>query len=167
MNIRLARIDDLDRINELYKRIIEDIHNNKKINMWNDIYPFCEFEKNIKDKDMYVLEDGKKIIGSFALTDFDYPEYHVINWKYKNKKFFYINRLVIDVDCQGKGYSKNAMDYIENYAIENNYEVVRLMLHIDNKIAMSLYEKYGFEKIEDSSWIIDDKRLIGYEKEVK
>ena len=167
MNIRLATIDDLDRINELYKCIVEDIHNNKKINMWNNIYPFCEFEKNIEDKDMYVLEEDEKIIGSFALTDFDEPEYNSINWKYKNKKFFYIDRLVIDVDCQGKGYSKKAMEYIEKYAIKNKYEVMRLTVHIDNKIAISLYEKCGFERIEDSICTMGDKILIGYEKNIR
>jgi ribosomal protein S18 acetylase RimI-like enzyme len=167
LNIRLAHIEDLDNINLLFKRVVDDIHDVKKINMWNTEYPFCEFEKDIKNQNMYVIENDNKIIGSFALTTFDDPEYHVINWTSNDKKWFYINRLVIHPNEQGKGYAKKAMQFIDDYAIKNNYEVIRLTVHKDNKYAIGLYEKFGFIKIENSYWIIGEKVFIGYEKKVK
>lgn len=167
VNIRLATIDDLENINSLFREVIDDIQNIKKINMWNAVYPFCEFEGNIKNREMYVIENKDKLIGSFALTEFDDPEYHVINWTSNNKKWFYINRLVILPSEQGKGYAKEAMQFICDYAIKNNYDVIRLTVHKDNKYAIGLYEKFGFVKIENSYWTIGDKVFIGFEKRVK
>jgi ribosomal protein S18 acetylase RimI-like enzyme len=166
-NIRLAVIEDLNNINSLFKEVIEDIHNVKKINMWNTEYPFSEFKKDINNSDMYVIEVNNKIIGSFTITDFDDPEYYVINWTTKDKRFCYLNRLVILPSLQGMGYAKKAMDFIDNYAINNGYEVIRLTVHRDNVIAIGLYKKYGFKKIENSEWVIGDKVFIGFEKIIK
>lgn len=167
LKIRLARIEDLNDINILFSEIVEDICNVKKINMWNTIYPFCEFEKDINNKEMYVIENENKIIGSFALSKFDDPECHVINWTSNNVKFIYLNRLAISPTEQGKGYAKRAMQYIDDYAINNNYEFIRLTVHKDNIYAISLYEKCGFIKIENSQLYIGDKIFWGYEKKVK
>lgn len=167
LNIRLATLNDLNDINLLFRKVVEDLHNIKKINMWNTEYPFCEFEKDIKNQCMYLIENENKIIGSFTLTQYDDPEYHAINWASNNKKWFYLNRLVILPSEQGKGYAKIAMKFIDEYAVQNNYEVVRLTVHKDNKYAIGLYEKFGFVKIENSYWVIGDKVFIGFEKEVR
>ena len=166
LQIRLATMDDLKDINLLFKKVIDDLKNIKKINMWNTVYPFCEFENDINNKNMYIIEKENKIIGSFSLTDFDDPEYHIINWK-TNNKFFYLNRLVIDPSMQGKGYAKEAMKYINNYAISNNYNVIRLTVHKNNIYAINLYKKYDFKQIENSQWTIGDKIFLGFEKELK
>jgi len=162
--IRIATMDDLDNINILFRNAITDLHNVKKINVWNNVYPFCEFEYDIDNKEMYVIENDNKIIGSFTITKYDDPEYHVINWTSNNKKWFYINRLVILPTEQGKGFAKMAMNYINNYAVDNNYEVIRLTVNKDNIYAITLYEKFGFKKIANSQYSIKDKILWGFEK---
>jgi Acetyltransferases len=167
IKFRLANIGDLNKINQLFEKVVYDIQNNKKINMWNTEYPFCEFENDIKRKEMYILEMENEIIGSFVLSEHDDPEYNVINWTFNNKKWFSINRLVILPSEQGKGYAKMAMEYICEYATKNKYEVIRLVVHKDNIYAITLYEKYGFRKIENSQWIIYDKIFWGYEKEIR
>ena len=164
LEIRLAKFEDLENINILFSEVIKDINNIKKINMWNDIYPFCELEKDIKNQEMYVVLKTGKIIGSFTIGKYDDPDYHVINWTTNNKKWFYINRLVVLPSEQGKGYAKIIMEYILNYAKNNEYDVIRLTVHIDNIYAINLYEKYGFIRIENSFWRIAEKVFIGFEK---
>lgn len=39
-------------------------------------------------------------------------------------------------------------------------------IHKDNIYAIKLYEKFGFLKIEDSNWILDNEVFYGFEKEV-
>ena len=168
LNIRLATLNDLNDINLLFRKVVDDLDNIKKINMlWGTEYPFCEFEKDIKNQGMYLIENENEIIGSFTLTEYDDPENHVINWASNNKKWFCLNRLVILPSEQGKGYAKIAMKFIDEYAIENNYEVVRLTVYKDNKYAIGLYEKFGFVKIENSYLFIEDKAFIGFEKKVR
>jgi GNAT superfamily N-acetyltransferase len=166
LNIRLATLDDLNNINLLFEKVIKDMDNIKKMNMWNSIYPFCEFKKDIKKQNMYLIENENKIIGSFTLIEYDDLENYVINWTSNNKKWFYITRLVILPSEQGKGYAKIAMKFINKYAIENNYEIIRLTVYKNNKYAIGLYEKFGFVKIKNSHLVIKDKIFIGFEKEV-
>ncbi len=167
INIRLASITDLSEIKKLYKEVTYDINNVKKINMlWNEVYPICVLESDINNEELYVIEIDSKIIGSFSLSTFDNPEYHVINWNSINKKWIYLNRLVILPSYQGKGYAKYAIKYVEQYAIKENYQVIRLTVHEDNKYAIGLYEKFGFIKIKDSNWVLDGEIFFGFEKEI-
>lgn len=167
LNIRLATLNDLDDINILFGEVVKDLDTIKKINMWNAVYPFCEFEKDIKNQGMQLIVKENKIIGSFNLTEYDDPENHEINWAANSAKGLYINRLVILPSEQGKGYAKFAMKYIGEYALENKYEVVRLTVYKDNQYAIGLYETFGFVKIENSHLVIDEKVFIGYEKMVR
>ena len=145
MNIRLAKKSDLDELNILFKKVIIDM-DKKKINMWNDIYPFCEFEYDISNKRMYVIEHNDEIIGSFVLSDYDDPDYKSINWKY-NEKWISLNRLAIIPEKQGKGYAKETIKYIEKEIIKQNYKVIRLTVYEKNIYAIGLYEKLGFAKL--------------------
>ncbi len=165
MNIRIANKDDLDGLKKLFEEVVNDLNNIKKIDMlWNDEYPFCKFEQDILNKEMYVIENENEIIGSFVISDCYDTEYDNIEWKSNNKKYFYLNRLAILPTEQGKGYAKKAMEFIENYAINNNYEAIRLTVYENNIYAIKLYEKFGFEKIEKGYWQYEDKIYIGYEK---
>jgi Acetyltransferases len=164
LTIRLAALEDLQSINNLYQKVIKDLHNVKKVDIWNEFYPFCEFESDIKNKDMYLLEINNEIVGSFAIIKVDNPDCHNIAWKYPNDKFIYLERVAINPDFQGKGYSKTIMDYVINYGINNNYEVIRLTVHKDNKNAALLYKKYDFIKVEDNFYTIEDKIFYCYER---
>ena len=67
MNIRLAAKKDLAELNALFKSVVKDLNDIKKIDMlWGDVYPFCEFEYDIENNEMYVIENENRIIGSFV-----------------------------------------------------------------------------------------------------
>ncbi len=166
MNIRLARLKDIMTINQLYKKVIEDMQL-KKINIWNDIYPFCEFENDINNNRMYVVEKEDKIIGSFVLDDFEDEDFKYIKWKLNNKSSICLNRLAILPSEQGKGYAKLCMNFIEEFAKDNGYEVIKLTVYEKNVAAICLYLKLGYKKVEDGSYMIDDNIYIGYEKNIK
>ena len=165
MEIRLAKKSDLDGINQLFTEVIKDLKTNKKIDMlWGEVYPFCEFDTDILNQNMYVLEDNNKIIGSFSLSDYDDPDYRNIKWTSENKKFFYLNRLVVLPSEQGKGCAKKMMQFIEEYAQRNSFDVIRLTVYCENVFTIGLYEKLGFKKVNEGNWKLEDKVFIGYEK---
>lgn len=168
MNIRLATKEDIRELNKMFKLVISDLVNVKKIDMlWNDDYPFCMFENDILNKEMYIMEINSSIIGSFVLSKYDNPNYNDIKWTCKNKKVLYLNRLAVLPSKQGRGYAKEAMKFIENYSINNNYKVIRLTVYEGNKYAIGLYEKLGFKKVEKGNFKLEDKIYIGYEKNIE
>ena len=167
MKIRLAKKSDLSGINKLFTEVIKDLKVNKKIDMlWGEVYPFCEFDTDILNNNMYVLENDNKIIGSFSLSDYDDSDYRNIKWTSENKKFFYLNRLVVLPSEQRKGYAKKMMHFIEEYARSNKFYVIRLTVYCENVFAIGLYEKLGFKKVNEGNWKLEDKVFIGYEKTI-
>ncbi len=85
---------------------------------------------------MYVLENEKNyILGCFTLLKND-DLYKNIKWKL-NGKSLYIERVVISPEMQGKGLSNKIMNFIINYAKENNYEVIKLTVLETNTRAYS------------------------------
>ena len=163
--IRLAKLSDLDTIKEVYKKVVYDINNVKKINMlWNEEYPSCVLDIDIKNKEMYIVEVDNLSIGCFTITTHEDSGYKSVKWTSKDKKSFYLNRLVILPSMQGKGYAKYAIEYIINYARKNKFQVIRLTVHKDNKYAIGLYEKYGFKRIRNTYWTYEDQIYYCYEK---
>lgn len=165
IKIRKATENDIDNINDIYKKVIVDL-NKKKIDMlWGDVYPFCEIEYDIKDNNMYIIELDDLIVGSYVLSDFDDPDYHEIKWN-NNTNFVYLNRLVINPKFQGKGIAKEVLKLIEEDMKNNNYETIRLTVYEHNLPAIKLYEKFGFTRINEGFWQLEDKTFIGYEKQI-
>lgn len=168
INIRLANNNDLEELDNLYKAVVNDLNNIKKIDMlWNDTYPFCEFDYDISNKEMYVIENQNKIIGGFVISEYDDPDYKNIDWTPNKKKIFYLNRLAILPTEQGKGYAKNAMKFIQEYAMNNSYDAIRLTVYNKNEYAIGLYEKLGFTRVKKGYWRLEDKVYVGYEKNLK
>lgn len=166
MNIRIAKLNDLDEINSIYINVIKKLNENK-IYMWDNEYPFCEFQNDINNLEMYIIEENNKIIGAFSICKYDYPEYNVIDWEYKDKSHIYINRLAVSSSEQGKGYAKLGIKYIEKYAYENGFESIRITVNEKNNPAISLYENLGYKKVKKGVYILNDgKKLIGYEKSI-
>ena len=151
----------------MFTEVIKDLKVYKKIDMlWGEVYPFCEFDTDILNNNMYVLENDNKIIGSFSLSDYDDSDYRNIKWTSENKKFFYLNRLVVLPSEQRKGYAKKMMHFIEEYARSNKFDVIRLTVYCENVCAIGLYEKLGFKKVNEGNWKLEDKVFIGYEKTI-
>ncbi|MDO4501145.1 MAG: GNAT family N-acetyltransferase [Erysipelotrichaceae bacterium] len=79
----------------------------------------------------------EKIMVGYVMViyDYDVPEYDI--W-----------HLMIDEKYQGKGYSIKAMEKVLEYIKTKPFgdsNRVALTCHKDNKIALNLYEKLGFE----------------------
>lgn len=56
------------------------------------------------------------------------------------------------------------MQFIEEYAQSNSFDVIRLTVYCENVFAIGLYEKLGFKKVNEGNWKLEDKVFIGYEK---
>ena len=84
--------------------------------------------------DIFVLEtDGR--IGGFAVFDRTLgteAEIHII---------------AVDPDMRGKGFSNLLMDSIVGSAVKNGVGRIMLEVRASNEVAISLYAKYGFEKV--------------------
>jgi len=123
---------------------------NNGIYQWNEHYPSAEtFEKDIERDELFVLEIGKKIIGTIVITSLVDDEYLPIKWLTPNSNNLYIHRLSIHPNYQRKGYAQKLMDFAEDHAKNVGYKSIRLDTFSQNERNQKFYEKRGYQQLGD------------------
>ena len=166
MKLRLANKQDLPQLKTMYKDIVENMNKNK-ITIWDDVYPSIFFERDILNKQLYVLEDDSVIVSAFCLCDDNIDS---IQWKEPAAKALYIQRLGVNVLYMQKGIGSKTLDEAKEIARKLNYNYLRLLVVDFNYPAINLYLKNGFVKKEGvHSEVIDEETILyehGYEIEL-
>lgn len=147
--IRKASIPDIKPIIEITKACAKTMADNG-IFQWNDYYPNpSAFENDIKRQELYVLEIDFKVQGCIVISTFMDAEYQPINWLTLNGNSLYIHRLAILPELQGMGYAQQLMCFAEQFAIDNNYNSIRLDTFSMNKRNQKFYELRGYKRLGD------------------
>ncbi|MGL5479065.1 MAG: GNAT family N-acetyltransferase [Clostridium sp.] len=144
MKLRKATRDDLKNFEDILNRVLE-VGKITGLN-WTKNYPRkIHFEEDLKNDELYVLEDNKEIIGAVCLNDKYDINYNKINFSY-SKRALLIHRLMIDGKFSNKGYGKKMIREIEKFALDNGYDSIKLDTNEKNKIAQKLYFGSGYIK---------------------
>lgn len=144
MKLRKATRDDLKNFEDILNRVLE-VGKVTGLN-WTKNYPRkIHFEEDLKNDELYVLEDNKEIIGAVCLNDKYDINYNKINFSY-SKRALLIHRLMIDGKFSNKGYGKKMIREIEKFALDNGYDSIKLDTNEKNKIAQKLYFGSGYIK---------------------
>ncbi|WP_299115049.1 GNAT family N-acetyltransferase [uncultured Winogradskyella sp.] len=147
--IRKGRLTDIEPIIKLTKACAKTMIA-QGIYQWNEHYPNkTAFENDIKRNELYVLEIKGTVKGTIVISTFMDKEYVPIKWLTKNENNIYIHRLAIDPELQGNGYAQQLMDFVEQYAIDNNYSSIRLDTFSQNKRNQKFYELRSYKRLGD------------------
>lgn len=144
--VQKAGKNDIDTIEALYNESIDWL-NNQEIHQWiKGIYPTRKSALDAAHEDsLYCCYVDGNISGTFILNEKQAQQYKELNWKYKDGKVLVLHTLIVKPNETGRGLGKIIMEFIMQYARENNYEAVRLDVFPGNKAAVSLYLHFGFE----------------------
>lgn len=120
----------------------------QNIYQWNEHYPSQQaFLKDINRNELYVLKEKKKIIGTIVISTFMDEEYVPIKWLTPSVNNYYIHRLAVHPDHQGKGHARRLMDYAEAFAKAKKAPSVRLDTFSKNSRNQLFYEARGYKKL--------------------
>lgn len=98
----------------------------------------CEFYQEKEGRGYYVLTDeNDNVLGGVGFAEFEGFD-----------SCAEVQKLYLDDSVKGKGFSYKMMEYVENKMAEAGYKLSYLETHSNLKIAIYLYEKIGYEKIE-------------------
>ena len=159
MNFRMANIDDLPQLEDVYKRIINNMNINN-IEIWDEIYPCEFFYDDIENNRLYILQENNEIVSAFALCNSNAGEGYV-KWQNKHAKALYIDRFGVNVNYLRKGIGSLMLNKAIDTAKDNGAEYVRLFVVDINKPAINLYIKNGFNRIDGIyDEIIDDDLVL-------
>ena len=115
---------------------------------WTTEYPSRKaFENDIERDELYVLQNDNEIVGCIVVSLFIDEDYKSVKWLTENANNYYIHRLAVHPNYQGKGFAQRLMDFGENFARENNAVSVRLDTFSQNKRNQKFYEQRGYTKL--------------------
>ncbi|MHB1147077.1 MAG: GNAT family N-acetyltransferase, partial [Lutibacter sp.] len=144
MVIKKASEQDLEQLYAVVKSCGKNLIE-QGIFQWNEKYPSKEvLLKDIQLQELWKLEKANTIVGLIVLTEFEDSEYQHVKWLTKNQKHLYVHRLAVHPDFQGKGFAQKLMNFAEKYALENNYNSIRLDTFSQNNRNQQFYEKRNY-----------------------
>jgi len=146
--IRMAVIQDIPAIAAIYESIIDREERGELTIGWQrGVYPT---EKTalaaLEAGDLFVLEDGGRVIASARINKSQMPAYAQVNWKYEapDDHVMVLHTLTVDPAESRKGYAKQFLRFYETFALENGCRVLRIDTNARNTIARCMYAKDGY-----------------------
>lgn len=122
--IRYMDIKDLDYVVEIERE------------NFKDAWSFNAFKTEIENSELthyFIVEDLEKIIGYFGiLIVLDECQIHTVS---------------VDKEYRQNGIGSEIMEFIIRFSLDREVKTVNLEVDVNNKAAISLYEKYKFEKV--------------------
>lgn len=156
---RIAAIDEIFYINSMFdsakaKGRVDGTSD------WDENYPSTEIiEDDIKNKALYVLEDGGRIIASISLLEEEPESVKDLEWE-KERSCFLV-RLCVAPGYQGKGIGEQVMKRISLVAKKKGFKATHHLAAEVNKAANRLYKRMGYKDL--GSIHIYDTGFIAYQ----
>lgn len=151
MKIIKATPEHLDELEELYNELNDYFSSTVNYPGWiKHIYPIRETAENaLAEGSLFVAIENESIAGSIILNHEPEDAYHQVEWltetDYKN--ILVIRTLVVHPKFLHKGVGSRLMEFARQFASENGIESIRLDVSVNNKPAINLYKKAGYQYI--------------------
>ena len=144
MTIRLAREEELLRINELRKQV-NDLHVAGKPDVFKPGFPeelqdFIQVIWNDPERDIVVAEVDGTICGFAVLHHINRPE----NPFMKERDFLDIDEFCVDEAFRRQGIASAMIRFIKDYAKGKGFHRIELNMWEFNQDALAFYEEAGF-----------------------
>lgn len=156
--IRKAVPQDIESVENIYNELLKYEQENGAFTAWQaGIYPTRQTaEKALLSKSLYVLEQEGKICASLILNQIQPEEYSRIKWKYdvNPREILIIHLLCVDPSKSRCGLGTKMIKFAVKNGKQMNCRVIRLDTGLQNKPAIALYKKFGFEIAERSDMSI-------------
>ena len=162
LEIRQAKESDLARVQAMYARLVARMDRDGW-NVWSDTYPRDFVGKDVEQGQFYLLLEGDRLAGAFALPPHDNGEGDV-PWRDSSAPARYLYRFGIAPEQGGQGLGKQALGKIEELCGALGARYLRLYVAYENQPAMGLYRKMGFSQRpgEFGEFLLDGTRLFEY-----
>ncbi len=141
VNYRKIEIVDDAQIAKIIRTNLENLHLNLPGTAYFDpeLDHLSDYYCSKPDKRAYfiALDENGKIVGGVGIAEFDGIE-----------DCAELQKLYLDDSVKGKGYGKDLMRIAEDWAKSAGYKNLYLETHTNLSVALKLYEKMGFRRVE-------------------
>lgn len=170
--IRQAVMADIDSVEESYQEHFLYEKNHEAYTVFKEgVYPTRkDAERALQNGGLYVYEDNGRILGSIILDGQPPDEYRKISWpsRESDERVKVIHLLMVRPGEAGKGIGAALVNDALETAKKHSCAAVRLDTGEQNRPAIALYKKLGFQLAAASEMkvggLISHKRHLFFEK---
>lgn len=145
IQVRYAKREDLDKINEL-RKMVNDIHVEKRPDIFR-----AGFVKELKDY-IYELFENEKSDIIVATVDGDIAGFVASNHVYRSenpynieRKYYHIEELAVSDNYRRMGIATMLIEFCRNTAAVNGFDKIELDVWEFNQSAIKFYGESGFK----------------------
>lgn len=147
--IRKAELRDIDGVERNYAEILLHEKEHVAYTVWKSgVYPTRETaEKGLTDGALYVMEQMGEICASIIINQIQPKEYGNVDWKCRAKpeEVLVVHLLCVSPSKAGHGLGMEMVQFAIEEGKHRNCKTIRLDTGAQNKPALALYKKLGFE----------------------
>lgn len=151
MEFRLAKESELQKVVEIYERILGDEEAGHAVIGWErGVYPTFETAQSGYLKgELYVALLEGAIVASAIINSAQVEVYEKGEWQYDaaDEKILVLHTLTVDPRAGGKGIGQTFVDFYEKLAIERGRPYLRLDTNRKNSRARKMYKSLGYEEV--------------------
>lgn len=147
--IREVRLDDIDRVNELYRTLFEHMQTLEPDYMTiSDQDPLFLQSVISQENDFigFVYQDDDQIQGLIVAQVQTTPPYKC----FVPQRCVYLMDIIVAPDQRRRGIGKLLIDEVKQWASEHGVDYLELNVLSSNEEALSLYEREGFRSFSKS-----------------
>ncbi len=148
--IRKALEADIPAVVSIYDKIHTEEENGRATIGWiRGVYPTEDTARTALDRDdLFVLEDGGRIVGAAIINKTQVDAYEGGQWQYEAEaaEVMVLHTLVIDPDTAGRGFGKQFVAFYEDYARKIGCKVLRMDTNRRNARARAMYQALGYRE---------------------
>lgn len=164
LNIQLAQASQTQEIFDLLQSCAADMRE-QGIFQWNENYPLVSHvEKDISNKSMYCLMEDERVAGIVVIDENQSIEYKTVAWQYHSTPILVVHRFAVHPHFQKQGIGKKLMDFALNFALENDYQSIRLDAYSENERTQRFYQNRGYIKRGEIHFPYREAHFNCYEK---
>ena len=149
--IRKETREDIPAVEALYDEIHTREEAGEVTTGWiRGVYPVRETaEAAVRRDDLFVQEEGGRIIGTAILNQIQVDVYADGEWRYpaEDEEVMVIHTLIISGKAKGRGCGSEFLEYYEEYAREHGCPYLRLDTNARNRAAREFYRSHGYHEI--------------------
>ncbi|MBQ9105718.1 MAG: GNAT family N-acetyltransferase [Mailhella sp.] len=149
--IRKATQADLDAISAIYDAIHDREEAGLAVIGWNrSVYPTrATAETSIRAEDMFVLEEGGRIVAAAKINQKQEDSYRQAAWSHEvsDEEVLVLHTLVVDPEYAGHGIGTRFVAFYEDCASRMGCPYLRMDTNARNAVARALYRKLGYTEV--------------------
>ena len=146
--IRMATPGDVPAIAAIYEAIHDAEEAGRMTIGWTrGVYPTADTARDaVAAGDMFVLEDGGRVVASGRVNRAQVPAYYDVDWRYPagDDQVMVLHTLTVDPALSGRGYARQFLAFYEDYALANGCPCLRIDTNARNAVARGMYARHGY-----------------------